>query len=479
MNQPKHKRGLSPPRRRVSRRSPKTPKTPKAPLSPKLRGGDETTVFMGQGTWGCVLSPPLSPPPRALADLAPSWIGKITTNEIAKQEFVHYELMRGADPTYRYGVYAAGEPQPVELSKRSTSELAQLGRCSVGDIRLALQQQEQKLVIRQAEAEAEAGAKKTRKRPRASPLPLLSPSPLSMLLSETIMARATEGDMQQIVKQLYAQDKSLMDTPRVLAQTRDHLRACERLVEGLCVYHSAGVVHRDIKPDNAVLADGTFINPIAYKYIDFGASVDFTAAAKAHSARDKDMPWLFAPFLFRSLATTSVFAADSTNEEFNIADNVDASIATQEGEVCLPTWITRADQLTAMYEAAGPNLTHAQTHAFFTSVVLPKPKSKSKPKKTKTAQRPEALALLVATVHNDIYALGIVVGILFSACTGTHLVLDIDGTARGVGGKAAGILGDCAARFVLDVCKGLIWPWNIRERFRNIVMVVEAEASRI
>jgi hypothetical protein len=477
MNQPKHKRGLSPSRRRVSRRSPKTPQTIK-----KLRGGDETTMFMGQGTWGCVLSPPLSPPPRALADLAPSWIGKITTNEIAKQEFVHYELMRGADPTYRYGVYAAGEPQPVELSKRSTSELAQLGRCSVGDIRLALQQQEQELATRQAKAEAGAGAgaKKTRKRPRASPLPLSLPLPL---LSETIMARATEGDMQHIVKQLYAQDKSLMDTPRVLAQTRDHLRACERLVEGLCVYHSAGVVHRDIKPDNAVLADGTFVNPIAYKYIDFGASVDFTAAAKAHSARDKDMPWLFAPFLFRSLATTSVFAKDSTSDEFNIADNVDASIATQEGEVCLPTWITRADQLTAMYEAAGPNLTHAQTHAFFTSVVLPKPKSKSKskpkPKKTKTAQRPEARALLVATVHNDIYALGIVVGILFSACTGTHLVLDIDGTARGVGGKAAGILGDCAARFVLDVCKGLIWPWNIRERFRNIVMVAEAEASRI
>jgi len=434
----------------------------------------QKSQFLGQGTYGCVLSPPLHSPPfsktktNKATTASREWIGKLTSKQFADEEFAHFELVRHADPSGLYGIYAARAPQRVDLASLDETTRANLAKCTVSDIVCALQHFPRTTVSNVSNVSKSSSSSSLPKSfltissqisqkicqkssPKSSPKSLPKSSPKvkketketkkeeTVELFETVLPRAMEGDMNAIIRALFAQNKRTLSSKDVITQTKQHLRACMRLVDGLRVYHEAGVVHRDIKPDNIVLADGTRDTPNAYKFIDFGASV----LVSEIKAKDE---WLEAPFVFRSLAATEVFTSRET-KAFDLEASLTQSIQTQHDEVCLPEWTTTPHQLSVLFK-------HAR-------IAIRDPDVRARLGKKTTLAK-------CASVHNDLYALGLVVGMLFSACSGTRLQLGRDGLARGVEGAARGHLGDCVAQFVWDMCAGRVWSWNLRERFKEI-----------
>ena len=61
------------------------------------------------------------------------------------------------------------------------------------------------------------------------------------------------------------------------------LSICVQLASGLQHLHACGVLHRDLKSDNALVQS---VTPLIVKWADFGCSVKLAAAANA-SAPDK------------------------------------------------------------------------------------------------------------------------------------------------------------------------------------------------
>ena len=221
------------------------------------KSGLEGGKYIGQGAFGCAFSPALATkgeaPPRPKR-----WLGKVMTATNAKSEIAHMTALRRIDPRQSFGLYSVySSPQHLaSMSEVVTSAggTKQLEHCKGVD---------------GFDAQDFLGSKRK-------------------TLRQILLTNAVGGDMVKVTSSVItARQKWIAaQTGTVTAAAADvddtfglgqygllllaHVTAMRPLFEGLAHYHSHGLIHTDIKPSNVVLADGTFKNPGAYKFIDFG-----------------------------------------------------------------------------------------------------------------------------------------------------------------------------------------------------------------
>jgi serine/threonine protein kinase len=275
-------------------------------------------------------------------------LGKVMTLDTATTELAAMLPFMALDSQGEYGVYAsASKPLRVDLSSvaKSAGGVSELNKCSLMDNELkqahllavaassASSPEEARSIIQRARNDMQVAFVKLaelkaayNKEPSAERRQAIRQF---FALNEALFEHqdmfqidfgfASSGDMHTVIRALEGakRERSAFDQSFI----RAHLRAFANLARGLAVYHAGALVHRDIKPPNIVLANGTVMAPQAYKFIDFGESMPLSQARENSWQKAKYPFWpVFTRVIFSKVAQRQSLTKESLASEESLSD---------------------------------------------------------------------------------------------------------------------------------------------------------------
>lgn len=84
--------------------------------------------------------------------------------------------------------------------------------------------------------------------------------------------QTADGAVYIIMELLSGQDLAAILRDRTVLSLEDLVKLIDEAAQGLSVLHEAGVIHRDLKPQNLFLTKGSDLDPPTWKILDYGVS---------------------------------------------------------------------------------------------------------------------------------------------------------------------------------------------------------------